>query len=315
MALGKIVVLLCLVFVCGITEAQFHYSITANFTEEITDGHSLNTVTKGSVSYSRSNDSLKTVFVYPFSKTVISPISKSSVLYQTLNSKLLSFGADDFNYQITDVSKRGNAVYTEYSLPQNYHGDNDVVSKILLSQTDNRLNAAVLLDSVGKPMIKFFYYDYLVVNGVDFPTQIVTVSYTDGEIYTKTLYSNIVIDNKPPVSFADTFKTIPLNDKTVYQDLLRPVRSRLICEDSSKNLYYGLFAFYKRVISPQDIQRCSFYPSCSQYCFETFSNNGFWYGFADTFDRLLRCNGIHKKGYTFSPQLNLLIDYPLIKQK
>jgi len=47
--------------------------------------------------------------------------------------------------------------------------------------------------------------------------------------------------------------------------------------------------FYRNYISGADSNRCSMYPSCSQYCIETFKKHGLFLGWIMCSDRLLRC--------------------------
>lgn len=51
---------------------------------------------------------------------------------------------------------------------------------------------------------------------------------------------------------------------------------------------------YSNYISPVDgDQRCSFYPSCSQYARQAFDEHGSYLGTLLTFDRLIRCGFDH----------------------
>ncbi len=52
---------------------------------------------------------------------------------------------------------------------------------------------------------------------------------------------------------------------------------------------------YQEYISPIDGDRCSSYPSCSEYSKIAFKKHGFFRGFMMTCDRLLRCGGDESK--------------------
>lgn len=56
------------------------------------------------------------------------------------------------------------------------------------------------------------------------------------------------------------------------------------------------FAFYKTFVSSQDAMKCTFYPSCSVYAYQTVKTNGLL-GVLDAIDRLTRCNGISPEKY------------------
>lgn len=55
-----------------------------------------------------------------------------------------------------------------------------------------------------------------------------------------------------------------------------------------------VFLFYKTFISSQDMPKCIFTPSCSEYAIEAFQKKGLFIGWLSTFDRLSRCHGLVK---------------------
>ncbi len=71
---------------------------------------------------------------------------------------------------------------------------------------------------------------------------------------------------------------------------------------------YGLFIFYKKFISSQDLNSCVFYPSCSVYTITSIKKHGFFFGFLDGFDRLQRCNRVAHEKYKKYKNSNLLYD-------
>ena len=75
-----------------------------------------------------------------------------------------------------------------------------------------------------------------------------------------------------------------------------------------KFLAWQSFALYKNFISPQDIQSCSFTPSCSQYAIKSIQKLGVWEGILNSFDRLARCNSLSPEHYHLHPKINLLHD-------
>ena len=296
MAFGKIVAALSLVCLCLNSEAQLHYSIDADFIEEITDGKTTNILSKGHSRYHKASQIYIIEYNLPTSVTVKvdsgDPLFKYSALYRALNNGFNTTPATEYQYEPVAVEKKGKSVITTYMLPPNYTD----------TPTNNQVKIGKIMFGTNDSIIaKTFYYDYASINGIIIPTRIISVSYGETELYVKTLFSNIELD-----------KFISESSKNI---VTKASRNTSLCEEDSKTIYNGLFAIYKRMISPQDIQKCSFYPSCSQYSKITFSQNGFFYGFADTFDRLLRCNGIHKDGYIFDEQSNSLIDYPLKRKQ
>lgn len=309
MALGKIIATAVLLIISSNAKAQFHFSAEADFTEEITDGKTINIVSKGHSRYSQRSQQLVTKYIKPTTATITvnseQPQLKYSILYRAVNNGFATTPAVDFNYKPVSVEKKDKSVIITYMLDDNYTdtllNTPDMVVKILTSQTNNLLDAEVMYDINNQIIAKTFYYDYKTTNGTDIPTRIISVSYGKNEIYSKTIYSNIEIDKQ-------TTDSTEINVLTHSEEGSK-------CEYEEKKMYNGLFAFYKRIISPQDIQKCSFYPSCSQYSIMTFSQNGFFYGFADTFDRLIRCSGADHSKYEFDQIHNLHIDYPLNRKK
>jgi putative component of membrane protein insertase Oxa1/YidC/SpoIIIJ protein YidD len=66
--------------------------------------------------------------------------------------------------------------------------------------------------------------------------------------------------------------------------------------DSNRRGISGFFyGFYKDFISPNDLNSCSFYPSCSTFAVEAVKKKGFFSGILKASDRLQRCNGSKHK--------------------
>ena len=65
-----------------------------------------------------------------------------------------------------------------------------------------------------------------------------------------------------------------------------------------KHVCILLIRFYQKFLSPlKGGPCCRFYPSCSAYALEAFTNRGFFVGFGLTVWRILRCNPFCKGGY------------------
>ncbi len=73
-------------------------------------------------------------------------------------------------------------------------------------------------------------------------------------------------------------------------------------------VFTGLFVFYKTFISSQDGNSCTFTPSCSEYALQSIKKKGVFLGMLNSFDRLLRCNGLSPKNYPYDYDKHLLID-------
>ncbi len=98
-------------------------------------------------------------------------------------------------------------------------------------------------------------------------------------------------------------------DAEKFYDLLKP-QSENSVTNGVRTVIKPAFVVYKKCLSPQDNQRCGFYPTCSEYCLETIAKNGFFYGYADTFDRLARCNGVNPNQYSIDQKTGRMLDKP-----
>ncbi len=99
----------------------------------------------------------------------------------------------------------------------------------------------------------------------------------------------------------------------VWQGLLDPVSdkphySMKNTGNGSNMLFTGLFIGYKKFISSQDGNSCSFTPSCSVYALQSIRQKGVLPGLLNAFDRLSRCNGLSPELYPVDPVSHLLYD-------
>jgi hypothetical protein len=69
-----------------------------------------------------------------------------------------------------------------------------------------------------------------------------------------------------------------------------------------------LFLLYKRFVSSQDINACSFTPSCSVYALEAIKAQGILVGGINFFDRFARCNSLSPEDYSRHPHTRMLYD-------
>ena len=67
---------------------------------------------------------------------------------------------------------------------------------------------------------------------------------------------------------------------------------------------------YKDYISPQDLDVCTFYPSCSEYAFLALKSESFPEAVLDAGDRLMRCYDGNHIYYDVDLKYNKSIDFP-----
>ncbi|MBA3285301.1 MAG: membrane protein insertion efficiency factor YidD [Nitrosopumilus sp.] len=82
--------------------------------------------------------------------------------------------------------------------------------------------------------------------------------------------------------------------------------------DIAKN---GLFLFYKNFLSSQDMDVCTFTPSCSEFAIQSIQTKGFLIGLFSAFDRLTRCNGLNPHKYPIDPVTHKYYDPVVAKIK
>lgn len=75
----------------------------------------------------------------------------------------------------------------------------------------------------------------------------------------------------------------------------------------------GVF-LYKDIISPQDMDVCTFHPSCSEYAFLCLKHQSFPEAVLNSGDRLLRCYSGNFIYYSKDKLTQLSEDYPKVKK-
>jgi len=116
------------------------------------------------------------------------------------------------------------------------------------------------------------------------------------------------------ISFFSTFCKAQVIDDFAYLTEEVKTTSNPYLQTAKKNkneielMFSVLFSFYKNYISSQDLQKCSFTPSCSEYAFIAVRKKGVFIGMLSGFDRLTRCHSLSKKQYPIDHTTHLLYD-------
>jgi putative component of membrane protein insertase Oxa1/YidC/SpoIIIJ protein YidD len=90
-------------------------------------------------------------------------------------------------------------------------------------------------------------------------------------------------------------------------------KSKTNLKNTSNEIVMSLYVFfdvYKNYFSSQDLNSCSFYPSCSTYGLQSIQKRGVVMGMMQTFDRLSRCHGFAPELYEIDYIQRLQIDKP-----
>lgn len=110
-----------------------------------------------------------------------------------------------------------------------------------------------------------------------------------------------------------TYSQTP-TEKAVLLQNLQQKPTKITYQQATNNqnevqvVFAGLFLAYKNFISSQDLQRCTFHPSCSEYGMIAVKQLGAVRGMLSTFDRLTRCNGFSPEKYQIDYDRKLLLD-------
>lgn len=115
-----------------------------------------------------------------------------TVFAMTLNNNLTQFGLKEELFKLEKVEKDGDMVINTYS-PITKKDKNKPT--ILVSTKNKQLFGVVILNADGKVAMKQFYKKYITVKGVEFPTEIIQITYkNDKENYQVNTYKNITVD-------------------------------------------------------------------------------------------------------------------------
>ena len=64
-----------------------------------------------------------------------------------------------------------------------------------------------------------------------------------------------------------------------------------------KTVLLNFIRFYQKTISPLFAPHCRFYPTCSQYSYESIHKHGFFRGLYLSIIRIGKCHPFHEGGY------------------
>jgi putative membrane protein insertion efficiency factor len=100
------------------------------------------------------------------------------------------------------------------------------------------------------------------------------------------IHAQIIVDPE--------LKSLFNNKDSIHSDHLQPLKNS---KNEIEIVFSSAFFLYKELISSQDIPKCIFTPSCSEYAIEAIQKKGLIVGWLNTFDRLSRCHSFVKSDY------------------
>ncbi len=121
------------------------------------------------------------------------PVGIFSIFHLALTNQINNYGLKNSPFTIQKVEKQNDLVITTW-LPPKYLLK--IFKKVLISNKNNHLFGLVFIDSKDKIIRKQFFDQYRNFQGLEFPMEIVDITYTlDKENYQVTTYKNIIIDD------------------------------------------------------------------------------------------------------------------------
>ncbi len=134
------------------------------------------------------------------------PLSEFSIFHLALTSQIKNYGLNASGFTIQKVEKNNNMVITTWMPPAHLK---KIFGKVLISVKENRLSGLIFIDSEGTVIRKQFFDKYDNFLGVEFPLEVVDITYTNGlENYQVTSYKNIMIDEV----YSNDFYNYPIPD-------------------------------------------------------------------------------------------------------
>ncbi len=124
-----------------------------------------------------------------------------SVLSLFIQGDLDYFGLNNTPFELDKVEQDQGLVISTWVLKDKYVGS--PISKLMLSQKDNKLNGLITFDNKGNIISKQIFSDYILVENMAFPARVLQISFLpDGsELKKITEYSNIIVNSEKNESF------------------------------------------------------------------------------------------------------------------
>jgi len=115
-----------------------------------------------------------------------------SIYHLALTGELNNFGLDKSGYTLDTVKRDKGLILTTWS-PQK--DAKDFLGRILVSTKEKQLFGIVFLDPKEKIIAKHLFRDYTNINGFEFPTEVLIITYSDDkENFNLTKFSKIIVD-------------------------------------------------------------------------------------------------------------------------
>jgi hypothetical protein len=193
--------------------SQNFYRLSADFTIKQKNADGSSSLTIGKVYYDKNYKEIvydisfpekeiwvtKDTSLYKFvdkkfvNRQTVPSITEFSIFHLSLNGSLSNFGLESSPFTIFKVEKENGMVLTTWAPPAKAA---KIFGKVVVSQKEKKLYGVAIFNAKDQVMNKQFYKDYDNTSGIEFPKEIVQISYINGkESYQVTTYSNIIVDD------------------------------------------------------------------------------------------------------------------------
>lgn len=116
-----------------------------------------------------------------------------SIFHLVLNGNLIDYGLTKTKFKIKKVEKLEGNVISTWEPPAELK---KLFGDILLSNVNQQLNGIVFENYEGEVISRQFFQNYIEVNGLSFPQEIIKEDNFNGQkVYELTTFSNILIND------------------------------------------------------------------------------------------------------------------------
>ena len=127
------------------------------------------------------------------SKQLIPIMVEFSIFHLVLNGNLIDYGLTKTKFKIKKVEKLEGNVISTWEPPAELK---KLFGDILLSNVNQQLNGIVFENYEGEVISRQFFQNYIEVNGLSFPQEIIKEDNFNGQkVYELTTFSNILIND------------------------------------------------------------------------------------------------------------------------
>jgi hypothetical protein len=139
-----------------------------------------------------------------YSKSPNLLIPDQSLFHFILKGKMANYGLDQTSFEMKGFEKKNDMVITTWIPPDFLK---KIISKVLVATKNKLLYSVTMIDSKGKVMSRQILKNYMLIQGLDIPSEILIATYLEkGSIYQIITMNNVILNE-------------PKNDQKYDQDL------------------------------------------------------------------------------------------------